>query len=160
MRLRKLAQQIASCKQCIERSSSLITQADQALKETDHTRFLQTAKSICERWGGKDYLKQALQYFKLSLSNLHMSSFQSFYGNSILSGPVTRNELEWHLWYFCFGLHKREENAWKLGLPHRWVGSWRLSSWFSHMRMNAGYETVLQLIQSWVLYERFVNCAC
>ena len=49
IRLRKLAQQIASCKQCIERSSSLITQADQTLKETDHTRFLQTAKSICER---------------------------------------------------------------------------------------------------------------
>uniref|UniRef100_A0AAQ5X4N8 E3 ubiquitin-protein ligase Midline-1 n=1 Tax=Amphiprion ocellaris TaxID=80972 RepID=A0AAQ5X4N8_AMPOC len=49
VRLRKLAQQIASCKQCIERSSSLIAQADQTLKETDHTRFLQTAKSICER---------------------------------------------------------------------------------------------------------------
>uniref|UniRef100_A0A8C6WSP8 E3 ubiquitin-protein ligase Midline-1 n=1 Tax=Neogobius melanostomus TaxID=47308 RepID=A0A8C6WSP8_9GOBI len=49
IRLRKLAQQIASCKQCIERSSSLIAQADQTLKETDHTRFLQTAKSICER---------------------------------------------------------------------------------------------------------------
>lgn len=53
VRLRKLAQQIASCKQCIERSSSLISQADHALKETDHTRFLQTAKSICERWAGK-----------------------------------------------------------------------------------------------------------
>ncbi|XP_065818398.1 E3 ubiquitin-protein ligase Midline-1 isoform X4 [Labrus bergylta] len=49
VRLRKLAQQIGSCKQCIERSSSLITQADQTLKETDHTRFLQTAKNICER---------------------------------------------------------------------------------------------------------------
>lgn len=50
VRMRKLAQQIASCKQCIERSSSLITQADQTLKETDHTRFLQTAKNTCERW--------------------------------------------------------------------------------------------------------------
>uniref|UniRef100_A0A8C9WQJ0 E3 ubiquitin-protein ligase Midline-1 n=1 Tax=Scleropages formosus TaxID=113540 RepID=A0A8C9WQJ0_SCLFO len=49
VRLRKLAQQIANCKQCIERSSSLITQADQTLKETDHARFLQTAKSISER---------------------------------------------------------------------------------------------------------------
>uniref|UniRef100_A0A3Q2CUA3 E3 ubiquitin-protein ligase Midline-1 n=1 Tax=Cyprinodon variegatus TaxID=28743 RepID=A0A3Q2CUA3_CYPVA len=49
IRLRKLAQQIAGCKQCIERSSSLITQADQTLKESDHARFLQTAKSICER---------------------------------------------------------------------------------------------------------------
>lgn len=48
-RLRKLAQQIANCKQCIERSSALITQADQTLKETDHARFLQTAKSINER---------------------------------------------------------------------------------------------------------------
>uniref|UniRef100_A0A3Q3JCM0 E3 ubiquitin-protein ligase Midline-1 n=1 Tax=Monopterus albus TaxID=43700 RepID=A0A3Q3JCM0_MONAL len=48
-RLRKLAQQISSCKQCIERSSALITQADQTLKETDHARFLQTAKSINER---------------------------------------------------------------------------------------------------------------
>nr|XP_020452119.1 E3 ubiquitin-protein ligase Midline-1-like isoform X2 [Monopterus albus] len=49
VRLRKLAQQISSCKQCIERSTSLISQADQTLKETDHARFLQTAKSICER---------------------------------------------------------------------------------------------------------------
>ncbi|CAL8268231.1 unnamed protein product [Lota lota] len=49
VRMRKLAQQIASCKQCIERSSSLITQADQTLKEADHARFLQTAKNICER---------------------------------------------------------------------------------------------------------------
>ncbi|XP_060888478.1 E3 ubiquitin-protein ligase Midline-1-like isoform X1 [Labrus mixtus] len=48
-RLRKLAQQITNCKQCIERSSALITQADQTLKETDHARFLQTAKSINER---------------------------------------------------------------------------------------------------------------
>uniref|UniRef100_A0A3P9MHD2 E3 ubiquitin-protein ligase Midline-1 n=1 Tax=Oryzias latipes TaxID=8090 RepID=A0A3P9MHD2_ORYLA len=49
MRQRKLAQQIGSCKQCIERSSSLICQADQTLKESDHASFLQTAKSICER---------------------------------------------------------------------------------------------------------------
>ncbi|KAF7215748.1 transcript variant X8 [Nothobranchius furzeri] len=49
IRLRKLAQQIAGCKQCIERSSSLITQADHTLKETNHTHFLQSAKSICER---------------------------------------------------------------------------------------------------------------
>ncbi|KAM6945883.1 E3 ubiquitin-protein ligase Midline-1-like isoform 1-T2 [Aplochiton taeniatus] len=49
VRLRKLAQQISSCKQSIERSSSLITQADQTLKETDHARFLQTAKNITER---------------------------------------------------------------------------------------------------------------
>uniref|UniRef100_A0AAX7UYL3 E3 ubiquitin-protein ligase Midline-1 n=1 Tax=Astatotilapia calliptera TaxID=8154 RepID=A0AAX7UYL3_ASTCA len=48
-RLRKLAQQISNCKQCIERSTALITQADQTLKETDHARFLQTAKSINER---------------------------------------------------------------------------------------------------------------
>ncbi|XP_036401400.1 E3 ubiquitin-protein ligase Midline-1 [Megalops cyprinoides] len=49
VRLRKLAQQISNCKQCIERSSALITQADQTLKETDHARFLQTAKNISER---------------------------------------------------------------------------------------------------------------
>ncbi|KAI1899288.1 hypothetical protein AGOR_G00060260 [Albula goreensis] len=49
VRLRKLAQQISNCKQCIERSSSLITQADQTLKESDHARFLQTAKNISER---------------------------------------------------------------------------------------------------------------
>lgn len=64
VRLRKLAQQIAGCKQCVERSSSLITQADQALKETDHTRFLQTAKSICERcvcvWGGGGAARQGV----------------------------------------------------------------------------------------------------
>ncbi|XP_052004447.1 E3 ubiquitin-protein ligase Midline-1-like [Xyrauchen texanus] len=49
VRLRKLAQQIANCKQFMERSSSLITQADHVLKENDHARFLQTAKSISER---------------------------------------------------------------------------------------------------------------
>ncbi|XP_073702147.1 E3 ubiquitin-protein ligase Midline-1 isoform X3 [Garra rufa] len=49
VRLRKLAQQIANCKQFVERSSSLIVQADQVLKETDHARFLQTAKSVSER---------------------------------------------------------------------------------------------------------------
>ncbi|KAI5629515.1 E3 ubiquitin-protein ligase Midline-1 isoform X1 [Silurus asotus] len=49
VRLRKLAQQVANCKQCIERSSALITQADHMLKETDHARFLQSAKSISER---------------------------------------------------------------------------------------------------------------
>uniref|UniRef100_A0A4W4GTC8 E3 ubiquitin-protein ligase Midline-1 n=1 Tax=Electrophorus electricus TaxID=8005 RepID=A0A4W4GTC8_ELEEL len=47
--LHKLAQQIASCKQCIERSSTLINQADHTLKETDHAHFLQTARSISER---------------------------------------------------------------------------------------------------------------
>lgn len=50
MRLRKLAQQIANCKQCIERSASLISQAEHSLKENDHARFLQTAKNITERW--------------------------------------------------------------------------------------------------------------
>ncbi|XP_010579879.1 PREDICTED: E3 ubiquitin-protein ligase Midline-1 isoform X2 [Haliaeetus leucocephalus] len=49
VRLRKLAQQIANCKQCIERSTSLISQAEQSLKENDHARFLQTAKNITER---------------------------------------------------------------------------------------------------------------
>ncbi|XP_063811630.1 E3 ubiquitin-protein ligase Midline-1 isoform X2 [Pseudophryne corroboree] len=49
VRLRKLAQQIANCKQCIERSTSLISQAEQSLKEADHARFLQSAKSITER---------------------------------------------------------------------------------------------------------------
>ncbi|XP_077002246.1 E3 ubiquitin-protein ligase Midline-1 [Tamandua tetradactyla] len=49
VRLRKLAQQIANCKQCIERSASLISQAEHSLKENDHARFLQTAKSITER---------------------------------------------------------------------------------------------------------------
>ncbi|XP_061915619.1 E3 ubiquitin-protein ligase Midline-1-like [Entelurus aequoreus] len=48
-RLRKLAQQISNCQQCIERSSVLITQADQTLKENDHARFLQGAKSINDR---------------------------------------------------------------------------------------------------------------
>ncbi|KAJ6667548.1 hypothetical protein lerEdw1_016669 [Lerista edwardsae] len=49
VRLRKLAQQIANCKQCIERSTSLISQAEQSLKENDHARFLQSAKNITER---------------------------------------------------------------------------------------------------------------
>eukprot|EP00079_Xenopus_tropicalis_P032892 XP_017946663.1 PREDICTED: E3 ubiquitin-protein ligase Midline-1 isoform X2 [Xenopus tropicalis] len=49
VRLRKLAQQVANCKQCIERSTSLISQAEQSLKENDHARFLQSAKNITER---------------------------------------------------------------------------------------------------------------
>ncbi|XP_066542164.1 E3 ubiquitin-protein ligase Midline-1 [Hoplias malabaricus] len=49
VRLRKLSQQISSCKQCMERSSSLISQANQTLRETDHARFLQTARSVAER---------------------------------------------------------------------------------------------------------------
>lgn len=50
MKLRKLAQQIANCRQCLERSSALITQAEQSLKENDHARFLQTARNVAERW--------------------------------------------------------------------------------------------------------------
>uniref|UniRef100_A0A674NNF6 Midline 2 n=1 Tax=Takifugu rubripes TaxID=31033 RepID=A0A674NNF6_TAKRU len=49
MKLRKLAQQIANCRQCLERSSTLITQAEQSLKENDHARFLQTARNVAER---------------------------------------------------------------------------------------------------------------
>ncbi|XP_032886478.1 probable E3 ubiquitin-protein ligase MID2 isoform X2 [Amblyraja radiata] len=49
MKLRKLAQQIANCRQCLERSGSLISQAEQSLKENDHARFLQTAKNVTER---------------------------------------------------------------------------------------------------------------
>ncbi|KAK2838638.1 hypothetical protein Q7C36_013452 [Tachysurus vachellii] len=49
MKLRKLAQQIANCRQCLERSSVLITQAEQSLKENDHARFLQTARNVAER---------------------------------------------------------------------------------------------------------------
>ncbi|XP_077436011.1 E3 ubiquitin-protein ligase Midline-1 [Vanacampus margaritifer] len=49
VRLRKLSQQIGSCKQCVERSTTLIAQADHTLKETDPSRFLQSAKSTCER---------------------------------------------------------------------------------------------------------------
>lgn len=50
MKLRKLAQQIANCRQCLERSSALITQAEHSLKENDHARFLQTARNVAERW--------------------------------------------------------------------------------------------------------------
>ncbi|KAK2083140.1 hypothetical protein P7K49_038376 [Saguinus oedipus] len=56
MRLRKLAQQIANCKQCIERSASLISQAEHSLKENDHARFLQTAKNITERCAAQSKL--------------------------------------------------------------------------------------------------------
>uniref|UniRef100_A0A8C5BP07 Midline 2 n=1 Tax=Gadus morhua TaxID=8049 RepID=A0A8C5BP07_GADMO len=49
MKLRKLAQQIANCRQCLERSSALITQAEHSLKENDHTRFLQNARNVAER---------------------------------------------------------------------------------------------------------------
>uniref|UniRef100_A0A673HTJ7 Midline 2 n=1 Tax=Sinocyclocheilus rhinocerous TaxID=307959 RepID=A0A673HTJ7_9TELE len=49
MKLRKLAQQIANCRQCLERSSALVTQAEHSLKENDHARFLQTARNVAER---------------------------------------------------------------------------------------------------------------
>ncbi|XP_063793129.1 probable E3 ubiquitin-protein ligase MID2 [Pseudophryne corroboree] len=49
MRLRKLAQQIANCRQRLERSTVLINQADHLLKENDHARFLQAAKTVLDR---------------------------------------------------------------------------------------------------------------
>ncbi|KAJ3584476.1 hypothetical protein NHX12_014971, partial [Muraenolepis orangiensis] len=48
---------------CIERSSSLITQADQTLKETDHARFLQSAKGIADRVSMMDmFISLALDF--------------------------------------------------------------------------------------------------
>lgn len=49
MKLRKLAQQVANCRQCLERSTVLINQAEHILKENDQARFLQSAKNIAER---------------------------------------------------------------------------------------------------------------
>nr|DBA21791.1 TPA: hypothetical protein GDO54_018387 [Pyxicephalus adspersus] len=49
-KLRKLAQQIANCRQRLERSTVLINQADHLLKESDHARFLQTAKTVVDSW--------------------------------------------------------------------------------------------------------------
>ncbi|OCT67208.1 midline 2 L homeolog isoform X1 [Xenopus laevis] len=49
MKLRKLAQQIANCRQRLERSTVLINQTDHILKESDHARFLQGAKTVAER---------------------------------------------------------------------------------------------------------------
>ncbi|XP_073456678.1 probable E3 ubiquitin-protein ligase MID2 isoform X1 [Aquarana catesbeiana] len=48
-KLRKLAQQIANCRQRLERSTVLINQADHLLKESDHARFLQAAKTVVDR---------------------------------------------------------------------------------------------------------------
>ncbi|KAM9538549.1 putative E3 ubiquitin-protein ligase MID2 isoform 2-T3 [Guaruba guarouba] len=60
MKLRKLAQQVANCRQCLERSTVLINQAEHILKENDHARFLQTARNVAERekklLEGLDYL--------------------------------------------------------------------------------------------------------
>uniref|UniRef100_A0A8C4WHT6 Midline 2 n=1 Tax=Gopherus evgoodei TaxID=1825980 RepID=A0A8C4WHT6_9SAUR len=53
MKLRKLAQQVANCRQCLERSTVLINQAEHILKENDHARFLQTARNVAERWSGR-----------------------------------------------------------------------------------------------------------
>lgn len=50
MKLRKLAQQIANCRQRLERSTVLINQADHLLKENDHARFLQAAKTVVDRY--------------------------------------------------------------------------------------------------------------
>ncbi|XP_053328444.1 probable E3 ubiquitin-protein ligase MID2 [Spea bombifrons] len=49
MKLRKLAQQIANCRQRLERSTVLINQSDHILKENDPARFLQAAKTVVER---------------------------------------------------------------------------------------------------------------
>nr|XP_006125574.1 probable E3 ubiquitin-protein ligase MID2 [Pelodiscus sinensis] len=49
MKLRKLAQQVANCRQCLEPSTVLINQAEHILKENDHARFLQTARNVAER---------------------------------------------------------------------------------------------------------------
>ncbi|RVE67321.1 hypothetical protein OJAV_G00101850 [Oryzias javanicus] len=62
MKLRKLAQQIANCRQCLERSSALITQAEQSLKENDHARFLQSARSVAERVAMATASSQGLDY--------------------------------------------------------------------------------------------------
>ncbi|XP_008323479.1 E3 ubiquitin-protein ligase Midline-1 isoform X3 [Cynoglossus semilaevis] len=72
-RVRKLAQQISNCKQCIERSSALITQADQTLKESDHARFLQTAKNINER------VSMATASTQVLIPEIHLTdTFDSF----------------------------------------------------------------------------------
>lgn len=153
MRLRKLAQQIASCKQCIERSSSLIAQADQTLKETDHTRFLQTAKNICERWGNSVNQNRAAADWKsleTFVTSLHCTTvLQSVHGNRILSSPVTWNKPERYLWHLCAGLHKREENAGKLGLPHRWL--WCLVV-FNMALQWAGDSSVYPTRTEWMIY--------
>lgn len=75
-RLRKLAQQISNCKQCIERSSALITQADQTLKENDHARFLQTAKGINERSVVVDLLRRLVSW-ELYSSAVRLRLFSS-----------------------------------------------------------------------------------
>ncbi|MEJ1275095.1 hypothetical protein NN561_005990 [Cricetulus griseus] len=49
MKLRKLAQQVANCRQCLERSTVLINQAEHILKENDQARFLHSARNIAER---------------------------------------------------------------------------------------------------------------
>ncbi|RLV84197.1 hypothetical protein DV515_00016325 [Chloebia gouldiae] len=56
MKLRKLAQQVANCRQCLERSTVLINQAEHILKENDHARFLQTARNVAERCAGRGTL--------------------------------------------------------------------------------------------------------
>lgn len=62
MKLRKLAQQVANCRQCLERSTVLINQAEHILKENDHARFLQTARNVAERWAALKMLFQIQNY--------------------------------------------------------------------------------------------------
>ncbi|EOB00551.1 Midline-2, partial [Anas platyrhynchos] len=45
MKLRKLAQQVANCRQCLERSTVLINQAEHILKENDHARVAMATAS-------------------------------------------------------------------------------------------------------------------
>lgn len=60
MKLRKLAQQVANCRQCLERSTVLINQAEHILKENDQARFLQSARNIAERYNAPYILLKRL----------------------------------------------------------------------------------------------------
>lgn len=49
MKLRKLAQQVANCCQCLEWSTVFINQAEYIPKENDQAQLLQSAKNIAKR---------------------------------------------------------------------------------------------------------------
>ena len=64
MKLRKLAQQVANCCQCLEWSTVLINQTEHTLKESDQAQFLQSAKKILPRGEFLMFFQHACSYEK------------------------------------------------------------------------------------------------
>lgn len=146
-RLRKLAQQIASCKQCIDRSSSLITQADQTLKETDHTRFLQTAKNICERWGNTCSTSVVVVILLQTPNGESQRFYRRYKKNPCVSGCAWQQP-RLRSWY--------QRSTWMIHLTRlHWTSQGRRRCWRAWIILQvSGVANPVNYKQPWI-YHRF-----